>query len=160
MFRSITQSYKNLPISPSLLGVIALLLCVFLIGREYASHILNEYNYPFSWFFTSTKFVVNYLIWILLAPLVYKITLRLQNRNLTLGNIFWVLIGILLLSVAHRILTSRIDDSVYYISEGYLKDFLGANSVTGLVIGGFTSSIELLVLIAIFFAVDYQKRYM
>lgn len=77
-----------------------------------------------------------------------------------MGRVLGIIISIIVLSVFHRVVVSRADDLVYYFSTGYLKDFLGANSITGLVVGSFSSLIELLVLIALFFAIESQRKYL
>ena len=160
MFSNIVQSYKNLPISPLRLVLFGILLSVFFVAREYTNHIINEYNYPFSWFFISMKIFINYFYWFLLAPLAYLLTRSFQLKQRRLLTISGAVIGVLLLAVIHQIIVSRTDDLIYFASTSYLKEFLGSNSITQLVVGSFTSLIELLVLMALFFAIDSQRKYL
>ena len=160
MFRSIVQSYKNLPISPVKLVLFCMMISIFFVVREYTNHVINQYNYPFSWFYIIAKILINYFFWFLLSPLAYLLTQSFQSRSNRILNIIIAMAGVVALSIFHRIAVSRTDDLIYYFSTGYLKDFLGSNSITGLVVGSFSSLIELLVLMAIFFAIDSQRKYL
>jgi two-component system LytT family sensor kinase len=157
---SLASAYKNLPISVGKMLVMALLISLFFILKTFTNHLINDYNYEFSWSLVSAKFVINYFFWVVLAPLVYILVRFIQNKNKNLGfRIIQVLIGCVVLAILHTIASSRLDDLVNYMNSGYLKNFFGKNSITVLVIGSFSSLIELLVLVAIFLAFDYQKRY-
>lgn len=160
MLKIAYQSYKNLPISLSRMGLIGLLVCLFFIAKEYTDHLINAYNYPFSWFFISSKILINYLFWFVLSPLVYALTTLVQNKSNLTSNAIKVVLGVLLLAIAHRALVTKVNDVIYYLSTGYMKDFFGPNGMVGMVVGSFSSLIELLVLMALFFAIDYQKRYL
>ncbi|AXT20426.1 hypothetical protein D7030_04710 [Flavobacteriaceae bacterium AU392] len=158
MKKSITYYYKNLPINIWKLLIFSFVVSVFFILKQYINHIINEYNYSFSWLLVSTKIVLNYLLWVLLAPLIYTLTKTFQKINVK--RILQFLIGCLLLVVLHQLLSSRADDVINYFANGYLKTFFGHNSTVVIVIGSFSSFIELLVIIAIFMAMDYQKKYL
>lgn len=160
MLKIVYQSYKNLPISLFKMGLIGLLICLFFIAKDYTDHLINAYNYPFSWFFVSSKILINYLFWFILSPLVYALAQRVQNKSDFISNIIKVLFGVFLLTIAHRAMVTKANDVVYYLSTGYMKDFFGPNGMVGMVVGSFSSLIELLVLMALFFAIDYQKRYL
>ncbi|MCW5517324.1 sensor histidine kinase [Muriicola sp. Z0-33] len=160
MFKGIVQSYKKLPIPIGRIGIIGVFICLFFIAKEFTNHIINDYNFPFSWFFISTRIVLNYLLWILIAPLVYRLTRKVQSLPNSILNIVPIVIAAVLLVIAHRALATKAYDIVYFLSIGYMRDFFGANGMVALVVGSFSSLIELLVLMALFFGIDYQKRYL
>ncbi len=160
MLKIVCQSYKNLPISLSKMGLIGLFICLFFIFRDYTDHLINEYNYPFSWFFVGSKILINYLFWFVLSPLVYALVRRVQNKSGLASNVIRVLFGVFLLTIVHRAMVTKANDVVYFLITGYMKDFFGPNGMVGMVVGSFSSLIELLVLMALFFAIDYQKRYL
>ena len=69
-------------------------------------------------------------------------------------------IGGILLAMAHQFSATRLNDFIYFLDSGYMKAFFGQNNLATLSIGIFSSFIELLVIIAVFLALDYQKRYL
>ncbi len=160
MLKSVFQSYKNLPISVTKMGVALILVCLFFIAKEYTNHLINQYSYPFSWFFISAKIVSNYLIWFLMAPFVHFVVRKLQIKRRVFLQIALLIISVLFLAVFHSAVTTKLYDIVFYLSTGYMKDFFGQNGIVVLVVGSFSSLMELLVFMAIFFAIDYQRRYL
>ncbi len=152
--------YKNLPIPLKKIIVVALAISVFFILKAYTNHLINQYNYSFSWVLTSLKIGAAYLFWVLIAPLVYYLVKVLQNNQKhKISKIIKFLIGAVLLAFFHQVISSLLDNLFNYFSSGYLKSFFGRNNLVVLVIGSFSSFIELLVIVAVFLASDYQKRY-
>ncbi|MEH6537676.1 MAG: histidine kinase [Psychroserpens sp.] len=160
MLKKIHSYYSNLPISVNKILLASLLISLFFILKAYTNHLINDYNYPFSWLLTTLKICITYLLWVILTPLVYFLTKIIQNPvSPKLYTIFQFLLGCIILALVHQLIASRLDDIINYINSGYLKSFMGHNSMVGLVIGSFSSFIELLVIIAVFLAFDYQKKF-
>jgi len=152
--------YNNLPISIKKIVVVSLLVSLFFILKAYTNHLINNYNYPFSWLLTTLKISIVYLLWAILTPLVYFLTKIIQKLGSSkLYKIFQFLIGCIILALVHQLIASRFDDIINYINSGYLKSFWGHNSMVAFTIGSFSSFIELLVIIAVFLAFDYQKKF-
>ncbi|WP_271769479.1 sensor histidine kinase [Aquimarina algiphila] len=152
--------YKNLPISIKKIVWGALATSIFFVLKAYTNHLINAYNYEFSWVLISLKTGITYFIWVVLTPLVYQLTNTLQNTKVNISiKIFKFLLGAMLLAFFHQLLISRLNDGIYYLNSGYFKSFLGHNNLVVLVIGSFSSFIELLVISAVFLASDYQKKY-
>ncbi|WP_353778575.1 histidine kinase [Winogradskyella sp. 3972H.M.0a.05] len=158
-FRKHKLSYRNLPIALPKIIVVALLVSVFLILKAYTSHIINDLNYDFSWKLNSLKILIKNLLWVLLTPVIYVLVKTIQETKINLTRIIVICIACILIAAFHNTASSRIDDFVNYLNSGYLKDFFGQNNQTVLIIGSFTSLIELLFISAFFFAIDYQKKY-
>ncbi|OUR91907.1 hypothetical protein A9Q87_08890 [Flavobacteriales bacterium 34_180_T64] len=157
---SIPSYYKNLPIAFHKIVIVSLLVSLFFILKAYANHLINQYNYPFSWLLTSLKILITYLLWAILTPLAYFLTKHIQNTGqIKFSRVFKFLLGCVLLAAFHQLVASRIDDYINYLNSGYMKDFFGRNSMVVLVIGSFSSFIELLVIGAVFLAFDYQKKF-
>ncbi len=136
-------------------------ISLFFVLKEYINHLINQYNYPFSWTLVSLKIGINYLLWIVLTPWAYSLTNQIQNKGKKpLFRWFGIVLGVLLLALVHQLVATRLNDFVYYLDSGYMKAFFGRNNMVSLVIGSFGSLIELMVIIAIFLAIDYQKRYL
>ncbi|SHG98020.1 sensor histidine kinase [Flagellimonas flava] len=160
MLKRVYQSYKKLPISIGKIGLTLVITSLFFIAKEYTDYLVNQYNFPFSWFYVGIKIVLNYLIWFLMLPLAYVVVSRLQVKTNTVLQLVFLVISILLLAVVHNIISVKLYDLIFFFSTGYMKDFFGQNSMIGLVVGSFSSLIEVLVIMAIFFAIDYQRRYL
>ncbi|WP_350292560.1 histidine kinase [uncultured Croceitalea sp.] len=160
MFKTVFQSYKKLPISLSKIGLALILVCLFFIAKEYTNHLVNQFNYPFSWFYESTHIVLNYLMWFLIAPLVHLVVKKMQVKTKTFLQTLLLISTTFLLAIVHNAVTTKFYDIVFFFSTGYMKDFFGQNGMIGLIVGSFSSLIELLVIMALFFAVDYQRRYL
>ncbi|WP_158237321.1 sensor histidine kinase [Aquimarina sp. MAR_2010_214] len=95
-----------------------------------------------------------------MAPIIYALTKFIQFVGaLKFRKVFQFLFGCVLLAIFHQLIVSRLDDFINYINSGYLKSFLGHNSMVALVIGSFSSFIELLVIVSVFLAFDYQKKF-
>lgn len=160
MIKYILEQYKQLPISIKKIWIAVFAVSLFFILKAYTNHLINQYNYSFSWLLVSLKVGLTYIFWVSLMPAAYFLTKRLQNkRYLRLTELLKFLIGCILLATFHQLITSRADDFINYLNSGYMKAFLGRNNISILIIGSFTSFIELLVIIAVFLALDYQKRY-
>lgn len=156
----ITKYYKNLPISIIKIIIAGLVVSVFFILKSFANHIINQYNYPFSWLLIALKISNKYLLWSILTPIAYFLAKIIQNtQSIKLTTFFKFLIGCIVLSLFHQFLTTRIDDFINYANSGYLKSFWGRNNIVVLAVGSFSSFIELLVIIAVFLAFDYQKKF-
>ncbi len=160
MLKRVYQSYKKLPISIGKIGLALIITCLFFMLKEYTDYLVNQYSFPFSWFYIGVQIVFNYLIWFLMLPLAYVVVRRLQVKTNTLLQIILLLIWILLIAIVHNVISVRLYDIVFFFSTGYMKEFFGQNSMIGLVVGSFSSLIELWVIMAIFFAIDYQRRYL
>jgi len=161
MIKSFFSYYKRLPISIKKIVIAALFVSLFFTLKGYTNHLINQYNYPFSWLLTSLKLIITYLLWAILTPLAYFLTQTIQNTGkINIYKVVQFLLGCILLAFIHQLLISRLDDVINYINSGYLKEFLGRNSMIVMVIGSFTSFIELLVIISVFLAFDYQKKFL
>ena len=160
MKKLIQSYYKNLPISIDKIVMASLFISLFFILKAYANHLINQYNYSFSWLLTSLKIAISYLLWVIFTPLAYFLTKLFQStRKPKLITILQFLLGCVLLTVFHQLISSRLDDFINYLNSGYFKSFFGQNNKIVLVIGSFSSFIELLVIIAVFLAFDYQNKF-
>jgi len=160
MIKSFFSYYKKLPVSVKNIVIAGLLVSLFFTLKGYTSHLINQYNYPFSWLLTSLKLIITSLLWVILTPLAYFLTKKIQHTGkINIYKVIQFLLGCIVLSFTHQLIASRLDDIINYINSGYLKDFFGHNSLVVLIIGSFTSFIELLVIIAVFLAFDYQKKF-
>jgi len=160
MKKSIQSYYKKLPISIDKIVMASLFISLFFLLETYANHLINQYNYSFSWLLTSLKLIITNLLWVILTPLAYFLTKLFQSKKRPrLIIMLQFLLGCLVLALLHQLISSRLDDFINYLNSGYFKSFFGQNNKVVLVIGSFSSFIELLVIIAVFLAYDYQKKF-
>ncbi len=161
MIKKVIKYYTDIPVSIKNMLIAAFAIAVFFILKAYTNHLINQYNYEFSWALISLKLILTYFVWVILAPLVYTTSKYLQKRKGSLLlNLVTFFFYALILAFLHQLIVSRLDDFMNYLNSGYMKAFLGQNNVTVLVLGTFSSFIELLVIVALFLALDYQKRYL
>ncbi|MCL6266934.1 sensor histidine kinase [Flagellimonas myxillae] len=160
MQKQLLQSYKNLPIPFGKLGVAILIVSFFFIAKEYTNHLVNNYNYPFSWGFISLRIIINYGLWLVLAPCIAILTKRIKKKGKTTLTWAGIIMGVLIISLLHRTLATKLYDVAYYMDSGYMKEFFGPNGLVALVVGIFSSLIEQLVIFAVFLGADYQKQYL
>ena len=160
MHFKLIRYYKNLPVPIPYLVIASILVSVFFILKAYTNHLINEYNFSFSWGITSFKFFITYILWVILSPVVYRLTrLLLSIKERILFKLICFLLGGILLAAFHQLMTSRANDFVNYLNSGYFKAFWGSNNLSVLTVGSFSSFIELLVIVIVFLAFDYQKKY-
>lgn len=160
MASKILTYYKELPISIKKIVLACIAVSVFFILKSYTNHLVNQYYFAFSWRLISLKIIATYLMWALLTPLVYRLLITFYDKKTPVAlRIIKFIIGCVLLAAFHRLITSRIVDVINYFSSGYLKAFLGQNNIVALIIGSFSSFIELLVIVSVFLASDYQTKY-
>ena len=160
MPRQLFQSYKNLPIPFNRLIIAVLLVSCFFIAKAYTNHILNGYNFPFSWLFIGIQIVINYVLWLVFMPWIAKVSKSLNTRQKVIHSIGELLLHAILISLLHRILATRLYDVAFYLDSGYLREFLGNNGLVALAVGSFSSFIEFLVIFAVFVGANYQKQYL
>ncbi len=153
--------YKKIPVSLFQMMAASLVISLFFILKAYANHLVNQYNYEFSWLLNTLKISINYFLWVVLTPWAYSLTKRIQSRKKnTASTLLVVLLGGISLAFVHQLIVTRANDLVYFVESGYMKAFFGHNNLVALSIGSFSSFIELWVIIALFLALDYQKRYL
>ncbi len=155
--RGILDKYYSLPFKWRWAWLSAILITAIQVGQRYTDHLVSERNYDFSWIPVFSSFFINYMVWVLWLPALY----RWVNwfRKTPYRWVTAVSTGILIAAI-HRTLVSRLVDLSNYFRYGYLRDFLGANSVLEISVGVFNSALALMAIVLIFLAFDYQQRYL
>jgi hypothetical protein len=161
MINGILTYYKKLPIAISKIALSAFAICLFFILKEYTNHIINGYNYDFSWGFTSLRIIINYTFWVLFTPIVYWLSKLIQERKIiTLKKTIQFILGSVTLVLLHQLVSTRVYDLFYFVDSGHLKQFFGSNNLVLLTVGSFSGLIELVLIIGIFLGFDYQQKYL
>lgn len=120
--KTIRSYYNGLPVSFKKIIIASLLISLFFILKAYTNHLINEYNYPFSWLLTVLKISTTYILWVILTPLAYSLTKIIQNIGpFKVSKILNFTVGCIFLAIFHQIIASRLDDIFNYINSGYLK---------------------------------------
>ena len=160
MISTLSKYYKNLPVSFNKIVIAAFAISLFFILKEYANHLINEFNYKFSLGFVSLKLGINYTLWLVFTPVIYNLSKLIQDwKTISFKRITQFLIGSLVLVIIHQLISNRIYDLFYYMHSGYLKQFFGQNNMVLLTIGIFSGLIEILLIMAVFLGFDYQKKF-
>ncbi len=151
--------FKSIPIKSHWLGISIGAVSIFLTLQQYTLHLIAEYDFDFSGVIVFLKNLINYSTWILFLPIIHRITMKFLNRGAARLRIITILVfQSMMIALTHRIISSRGNDVLNYFRTGYLREFLGTNSLTELGIGFFSSLIELSVIVSILLVINYQKK--
>ncbi|MEM9327698.1 MAG: histidine kinase [Bacteroidota bacterium] len=154
--------FRNLPFPPFLL-IVGIVVLSFLVSTQYffASQFFSDHerkttDYAKSWMVP----VINYTFWALLAPLIYRISKKLSfDRPNIPPTLLMLLAGGLILAVLHEVSST----GLFFLRK--LLDVSERASVFDVVDGRylrygiFSRFLEYLVILTVFMAVDYYKRY-
>lgn len=139
--------------------VLALIVSVLLILRQYTDYLINDYGYDFSWFAISAKIIINYLLWAAFFNVLLAIANRLLRKRITFFIVLKHLgIGFGIAAV-HRLLTVRLYDVAYYVYSGFLRDFLTPGNKVALGAGLFSSFLEYWIIMILIIAISYYVRF-
>ena len=152
---------KTLPFPWRYIWIGALVLGGFQLSQQYADHLVNGYEFPFSWYFLSVKIASTYLGWIVLTPLVYWLSSRchywLQKKSALL--FFKILALSLLVIIAHVVITTLLIDGLYYFKLGYVSSWMQSNRQVAFVGRGFASLGQYVIFLGFFLAFVYYQKY-
>ncbi|MCE7992073.1 MAG: histidine kinase [Roseivirga sp.] len=139
-------------------GVISLLVVL----EDYTGYLINQFEYPYSWYTVPAKALVNYGGWALLAPIIdiqAQRLIRLRTENRWQSLLLAVLVAVVV-ALIHRGLAIRLFDYVYFLKSDFLPGLLSEKNQTLLMTGWITSIIQYTIILLIFLAVVYYKGYL
>lgn len=156
---TIETYFGRLPISISTVILLVVILTAFQLFQQYAYHLTNGFDFGFSWVTIIIKLIIGNLIWVVLSPLLLTLARRISGSALSFGTDFFVSFSlVVIISSLQNISSLWLYNFSYYLQEGYMRDFFGTNNRSDLVTGAFTSLIEGVVIVGLFIALDYQKK--
>lgn len=142
------------------MGATAISLLVIL--QDYATYLVNEYDYAYSWYAVPAKTTTNYFIWILFAPLIESQAKKIVNNKST--NRYITVLVVLLVSFfigfIHRFAAIVTFDAVYFFKSGFMAAPLSEKNLQLLLAGTLTSLIQFWIIAAVFIAVIYYRQYL
>lgn len=155
----IQKLYSALPIQLAYIWMLALLVTAMQVINQYLLHVSAAYDYAFSYGFVTIKSLINNASWVVLLPLVYEAVERFRAgiKPFQLRSLLFalLLIGIPLM---HRSISLFLYNYAFSFKSGHIRSFLGPNNLTDLSGGYFLSVVEMVVVVAVMLAMDYQKR--
>lgn len=138
--------------------ILAIVVSVLLILRQYTDYLINDYGYEFSWFAVSAKITLNYLLWAGMIRLLLKIANHLLTNRLSFVRVVQH-IGISLgIALVHRILSVRLYDLSYYAYSGFLRSFFTPGNKVQYGAGLFSSFLEYWIIMVLIVAFAYYLR--
>lgn len=151
------RRFYRLPISPRYLVYAALFISFLLLAQDYASYRINGFSYAFSWFALSSRYLLTYGLWVVLAPLVYvNATLFLSGSSFATNSIKSLGLSISI-ALVHRLLVIVLYGVVYSIRRGEFGDLFTEQNTIAFTEGMFSSFIECWVITGFFLALNYYN---
>lgn len=132
------------------------LVSTFLVLQQYTQHQLAGYDFAFSWLPLYVKYGLGFGLWFLLLPGINRLSQLITIRPILISRLVGILAVALLVIGLHRILSTRLNDLYGLIQYGYLRSFMGSNSLLELGIGFFSSSLEFLVILIVLIMLNTQ----
>ena len=138
---------------------LVLLISGFQILQKLAYHLSNDYDFGFSWYEVSLRLIIQNTLWLILSPLLFQAAISLTDHssaNLIKKRI-WIL-TVFVVAIIQNVFGLWLYNLSYFFKSGYLRSFFGSTNQTEFVSGLFTSTIEGIVIVGMFIAVQYQKK--
>ncbi|MCE7990417.1 MAG: histidine kinase [Roseivirga sp.] len=150
--------YRNLPVAFWKICLTALLIAVFFILQEYINHLVKGHPFAFSWFDVSVKTIATFLLWALLAPLVWAFAKRVSFKDFR--SSFKTVLLSLLLSFLQQTMAASLIALGYLINVGAWIQIFSPDRMTSNLLGLFSSLVQLVFYVAMFLFFDYYQRYL
>lgn len=142
--------------------IAAAAISLLVVLEDYTSYLVNQFQYPYSWFTVPAKALTSYGVWVLLAPLIdaqAQRLIRMKSEDRWRAILLVMMVGVAM-SLVHRGLAVRLFDYVYFLKSGFLPDLFSEKNHTLLLTGWITSIIQYTIILLIFLAVVYYKGYL
>lgn len=138
------------------------LVSLLIVLEDYTGYLVNQFEYPYSWFSVPVKAVSNYGIWALLAPLVDAQAQRILkvNQGPRLKIMLQAILVGIFVALVHRWTAIRLFDYIYFLKSGFLPSLLSDKNQILLLTGWITSIIQYLIILAAFLALVYYQGYL
>ncbi len=141
------------------MALTALLISALQLSKDFTFHKVSAFNFEFSWGANLGKILLNNFSWLLFIPFISRWVSALGIGKKVSSSLLPLVLWFPLTALAHRVLASRLLDLMNWIRNGYLRDFFGSNSRIEIIVGSFTSALELIAIILVLLAIWYQKRF-
>ena len=158
IFRKIAGFWR-VSIKLRYLFLTAFVIAAAFITQEYSGYLLRKPEYEFNWAYICGLFGSNYFVWILFAPIMYRVAENLTNRGFkSIRTLLYALIGAVV-ALAHRVLTAISVAGVYYIFMGEVINPFGGHSMQSILLNWFSSLLEFGIIVGIFIAIGYYRKF-
>lgn len=140
----------------------AAVMSLLVVLEDYTGYLVNQFEYPYSWYSVPAKAFANYGVWALLAPVIdiqAQRLIRMKSENRWQTILMAVFVGVVM-ALVHRGLAVRLFDYLYYLKSDFLPTWLSDKNQTLLLTGWITSIIQYTVILLIFLAVVYYQGYL
>lgn len=152
--------FRLLPIPFKYLLILAGIVSTIFIFREYTSYLLRNTTTPFFWFQVIASTLVNYFLWALLTPVIFIVYQSfIIKRRVTVSNFAKPLLLSIFITFAYRVASSFILSCLLYLKDGRWHKLFESHSLHAIVVGFFGSFIEYWIIVGIFLALDYYRKF-
>lgn len=125
--------------------------------EEYVGYEIQGYTYGFSWFAISTASLSNSLTWVLLSPLVYRLSQRVSFKGI--GNTLRTILLSLSMSFSQSLIALSVYALVFFLKDGLWLNYLESDSLATLGAGTIASMVQLAFIMAGFMFFDYYRKF-
>ena len=123
-------------------------------------YISNNQLNSFNWLFESLNIVMRYFLWALIIPLVYRyIHLLLWQIDRAIYANFYAILNGILIAIAHSSLSYWMFMGIYSTQSDIDIASAMSHIMSAIYVGCVSSFVELWLLIGLFSAIDYYKKY-
>jgi len=140
----------------------AMVISALVVIEDYTTYVVSGFSYDYSWFAVPVKSVTNYFAWILFTPIIdWQSYYAVLNKNTDrYKKIFLVILVSLTLAFIHRFLSTIAFDGIYFFKSGFMASPFNEKNLELLFSGTLTSLIQCWILVGLFVAIRYYRRYL
>jgi len=150
----------GLPISFRFVVLIATVFGVLNTARFYVGHLLRRNDMPFEWFFYVSTVVSHYFTWILLTPILYRLSKVGASQGLFTRSRVFTHMGIgMLVAVGQTIASLALRNLCFLVRDGQWFSLFDGHGLQSMAGGVFEAFIEYWILVSGFVAIDYYRMY-
>ena len=160
MANDTTTAHRGLPLPYRYVWLLGLLFTLMFVAQAYVSYLYRHSEDPFAWFFYTTTMSSHYLLWVLLTPLLYRLSLLHRDRGvLTVRRVLTHIAIGLPLAWSHGVVSSTLRNLWYFLRDGEWMPLFSGHSLASIMASVFSTLVEYLVIIGAFVAIDTYRMY-
>lgn len=149
-----------LPIQYRYVWLIASLAFVVFTTQAYVSHLYRNSDSGFAWFFYLSTNGSHYLLWVLLTPLLFRLSRLHKEREVFSSARLMTHMAIgLVVAAMQSLAASGLRSLCYFLRDGEWIALFDGHGLAAFSVGIFSAFVEYWVIVGTFIAIDYYRRY-
>lgn len=154
------QRLFAIPVPARYIFSLGLFFTSVIIAQTYVGYLWERGDRPYPWVFYVSTVGTHYLTWILLVPLLYRLSRLFESR----GVVSWhriathAVLGVVIATV-QTVVSSALRNACVYLARGEWMSLFSEHGMSSIVLSIFSAFVEYWVLIGAFVAVDTYRMY-